>query len=159
MTDFVTFLPGQPLPAGDLQAAAGEWFQWTPVLSVLSGTNPTLGVGGSAVGEWHNNNGLVTAQFDIFFGSSGVAAGSGIYAVSTPVNLTADWDIRLPVGQVSLWDATGPVVRLRTIRFNTVNSVVMSAEDGSNVTNAVPQTWAAGDHIHGILTYKGEAAA
>ena len=157
MTDIPIPLPGETLTAGDLHAF-GEWFTWTPALTVLSGTNPVLGSGGSTAGQWHNNAGLVTAQFDVFFGSSGVNPGNGIYALNVPVALDPSWDPRLIVGQVALWDASGPLQQSRTIRFVTTTRVVFTSEAGANVTQAVPWTWAINDHLHGMFTYRGVPA-
>lgn len=152
------FLAGEPVPAGKLQAL-GEWGLWTPALTVISGTDPTLGVGAITDGEWINNGGLITAQFRINFGTSGVAAGSGIYTIDTPVPINASWLTTgsIAIGQAIVRDATGPVIRSRTVRINGASSVVMSADAGANVTDAVPWTWAANDTLNGTFTYRAAA--
>lgn len=75
------------LPGPSLITPAGFSYQnFTPSLSVLSGTPPTLGTGSTAVSRFAQLGKMVHYYGKILFGSSGAAAGSGVYLISLPVN-------------------------------------------------------------------------
>lgn len=65
----------------NLQSA---WTSYTPALTA-STTNPTLGAGSAALGSYQRFGKDVFGTIDLSFGTSGVAAGSGVYEVSLPV--------------------------------------------------------------------------
>ena len=62
----------------------GTWTSYTPALTA-SGTNPTLGSGSTATGKYNQIGKTVFGWAKIQFGTSGVAAGSGILRISLPI--------------------------------------------------------------------------
>lgn len=151
-----TPLPGETLAASTLQAY-GTHGIWTPALTA-STTNPTLGTGATQQGSYVINAGLVTIQFTIIFGTSGVAAGSGTYQISSlPFNIDTDWQgAGMALGQVWITDSSATAFEARTLRTTSspANVLLMSSPTGGSVTNASPWIWAASDSIRGTATYK-----
>jgi hypothetical protein len=131
----------------------------TPSLTASS-SNPTLGSGSVANGRYIQINKLVYYFGRVIFGSSGVAAGSGDYRVSLPINWGA------PIGSdvcgvawlVHAGNYAQPLCRFDG---SAVGYFIMPlvgtwpATGGSNVGAAVPWTWAANDEIHWAITYEG----
>ena len=65
-------------------ASSGGVASWTPTLTATT-TNPTLGTGSSVSGRLFRQGSMVTVWARIQFGTSGVAAGSGVYIINLPV--------------------------------------------------------------------------
>lgn len=67
----------------------GTWATYTPTLTA-TGTNPTLGTGPTQLGRWTKEGTLATVAIYIALGSSGSAAGTGIYEISLPTECPAE---------------------------------------------------------------------
>ena len=100
----MSFLAGQILTAGQLNDLARD-ANYTPTLTG-SGANPTLGTGSVASIEAHFNGDFYLAYFNITFGTSGAAAGTGTYQIDLPADLTidADWAANVALGQAEIND-------------------------------------------------------
>jgi hypothetical protein len=71
-----------------------EWGIYTPAITVpAGGTDPTLGTGAITFGRWTRHGSHATVGLYIAFGSSGEAAGTGIYEISLPAScpVHSDW--------------------------------------------------------------------
>lgn len=136
---------------GALLQNPGSWTSYTPVLTA-STTNPSIG-DGTVIGKYCQLGKIVFAHIRIFFGSSGVSAGTGTYYISLPVNCLQS---NIGIGFADLADAnTGA----RSIGFCKPADATkfMIDYDGGNylgVQNASPWTWAATDGIWAVLTYE-----
>jgi hypothetical protein len=78
------------------------WESWTPTLTAVT-TDPTLGTGSVQEGRFLRMGPTVFARGYIKFGTSGTAAGSGLYRISLPVDCATD---TLPVGDGMIRDVT-----------------------------------------------------
>ena len=67
---------------------AGQWASYTPALTAAT-SDPTLGSGSSVAGRWTRIGNMAIVQATITFGTSGAAAGSGVYRVSLPFTVGA----------------------------------------------------------------------
>ncbi len=56
---------------------------YTPVLAAQT-TAPTVGSGGAQLGEYQDNQGIITGTFMVSFFTAGITAGSGEYGISLP---------------------------------------------------------------------------
>lgn len=151
-----TFYAGQTLPASQLQDF-GEYGTWTPTLTVVSGTDPTLGTGAVTDGQYHRNGRLITLMLDISFGTSGTAAGSGTYQVGgLPFDIdTLGAGMALGGALFALDGATRYPVMGRVqsaTAFTLCQAHIASAVE---FTHASPIAWAASDAIRGTVTYIG----
>lgn len=140
-------------------AQFGAWTSYTPVLTA-SNSNPTLGTGSSAQGAYIQVDKFVVAQFRIAFGTSGTAAGNGIYYVSLPVAPIASWANRV-IGNGELsHDTVGQPVTMRVEGTNT--RMYMSfpatwpAGTIASVTHINLWAWDASDIIEGTIVYQAE---
>ncbi len=155
---------------GDLVSPVFEWVEvsrtkawgtYTPTLTVpVGGTDPTLGTGAVQVGRWHKEGTLVTVAIYLAFGSSGIAAGSGIYEISLPTEcpVSPEWfgAQELIAGNgVAIDDDVGT---RRTLAVTTVAEDKIRLEaDGLTgpVTESNLLTWAASDVVlSGVITYE-----
>lgn len=135
-----------------LQLAA--WTAWTPALTA-STTNPTLGTGSTASGRMIRLGSLVIASFEIWFGTSGSAAGAGVYYISQPVAARSG---NAPLGHGQMIDASAAIAR----QFELVPvagakceiHMAQSAADAHYVTNGNPWAWAASDRFLGQFMYE-----
>lgn len=152
---------GDLILAGDLNAVVPDgvtsWKTYTPALTAVT-TNPTLGTGSLALGRYYRLGDLVTVHVKIVFGTSGVAAGTGSYRVSLPVNASVptNWSFR-PAGQVGLYDvSTGTNYAGRAYQDGTNATRIGMQTHGATgeVGAAVPFTWAASDEIWLWLAYE-----
>lgn len=139
------------------------WNTYTPVLTA-STTNPTLGTGSSATGEWRyiDNGDWVIAQGRIAFGTSGVVAGSGTYRISLPKTagtFSNGAETLWITGKMILKDSSASAVSVGSLNIsNTVASpggeITNVTGGGANqITNAFPWTWAASDEIYWHVIY------
>jgi hypothetical protein len=152
------FVAGSVLTAAELNGI-GEWTSYTPVLTAAT-TNPTLGTGSSSTGSYARIQDLIIYRFAITFGTSGVAAGSGVYRVSLPVTASATTSFyEIGNGQTSFYDSSLVVIYfanawlpnttyLEILYQQTFNGLL------SNVTNAAPVIPAANDAISGLIIYQ-----
>lgn len=134
----------------------GAWTSWTPTLTT-GGTNPTLGTGSSATGKYLRLGNLVIARFFITFGTSGVAAGSGTYRVSLPINSAAHGEMS---GSLFLYDSSAAAgTSAGMFSYDAAASYVQmlyptATTTYSVVSNSAPWTWAASDQIRGFFYYE-----
>lgn len=85
--------PGPPIVGKWVEL--DRWKDWTSFMPTLTATtsNPTLGTGPVQFGRWCQEGSKAIVAYFFKFGSSGAAAGSGIYELSLPTELPAhpDW--------------------------------------------------------------------
>lgn len=129
---------------------------YTPTLSATV-ANPTLGTGGVAAGRFLQLGKLVFVEFDIKFGTSGNAAGNGIYRVSLPVPGRTIFPL---IGSQPL-PSYGFAVNLAVTAYpigieqDTTATVLMRrSSNGVAITNAAPVTWGASDEFTGGFIYE-----
>lgn len=133
--------------AGTTISGFGAWTSYTPVLTA-STTNPTLGTGSTQAGAYTQIGKTVHFRARIVFGSSGVNAGSGYYAVS------------LPVAAKSAVTVAGHGVLIGGSRYltaaytNGTTKVELYLDAGVAVSNTAPFTWAATNAISIAGTYE-----
>ena len=132
------------------------WVTYTPTLTA-STSNPTLGTGSSVSGRYWRDGKFCQVQATVSFGTSGVAAGSGIYRISLP--FTASASNQTAVGTWTGYDssAAGGVGGWCNIAASTAYVTVVYNSDTfftSSVTNALPWTWAASDSISLSLAFE-----
>ena len=144
---------GQVLTAATLNTIGAAWETYTPALTA-STTNPTLGTGSSVSGRYGQVNKIVCGQGQINFGTAGVAAGSGLYFVSLPIQAQSSGKV---IGQFQFYDSSAFAVYIGTLISDTVFRSLMYYNNPASVTsNAAPFTWAANDFIR--YTFQYEAA-
>lgn len=154
-----------PVPSGLKYAEHpyGGWYpfvegrmgEWTPLLT-STGTQPNLGTTGTAFGEFSVTAGECFATFYMEFGSGGGAAGgTGEYKIEgLPFEIDLPLGkVRLPVGQVGLFDSDTSGQDYRFLVASSSTEVKMRSEAGAPVTNTVPWTWAGGDYFIGTLKF------
>lgn len=145
----------------NLKAIGDPWTAYTPVLTA-STTNPTLGSGSVATGRYLKAGRDVRGTFDITFGSSGVAAGSGTYRISVPTNIYSSWPSRAPVGRAYVFDSSGSAsgwfdLMSDYTHFRIRYPSTWPTGTATEVGAAVPWTWAAGDIIRGSFCYEAQS--
>jgi hypothetical protein len=132
--------------------AIGTWQTYTPTLTATT-TNPTLGTGSVADGYYTVIDKVMIVQFYIKFGSSGAAAGSGEYRISTPSGFPTG-SSQYNMGWAWLYDqnvatAYGAIFD----RVNTSDDEVRMYIYGNpiGVTDSNPFTWTTNDQIRGTI--------
>lgn len=153
------FVPGQPVTAEELQALGAEPASWTPALT-SDGTSPTMGSGATNVGRYTQLNHLAQVTFDIAFGSS-MAAGTGTYRVSLPVNVDPGVEDYMAVGHGMIYDDSAdepwPVGFFMIPGAPTLVRIGYTAIGGNDwATASGPITWAQDDRIVGNLLYPAD---
>lgn len=140
-------------PAG---LATGEWTAWTPALTAAT-TNPTLGAGAITAGRYVRNGKNVTGWGHIKFGTSGAAAGSGLYTISLPVPPKTSSTSTISVGTGQLVDAgTTSTTMVMQLWTNETVAHMQAVTNSSQVSNTIPWTWANNDEF--IFRFDYEAA-
>jgi hypothetical protein len=149
------------LPASTLNTIGAAWVTWTPVLTA-STTNPTLGSGSTASGNYTQINKLVIANFLFGFGTS-PTAGSGTYQISLPITpkTTSQVFQQNELGSILLRDASTQSAGFAYGYITNTNYFIMAYQPPTyfvtalaNVTNAAPWTWAASDTLSGQIIYE-----
>jgi hypothetical protein len=153
---------------GDLNTAAytnnvddwinGVWQAYTPALTAAT-TNPTLGTGSTQQGRYVQIGKFVHAEVFIGFGTSGTAAGSGIYSISLPV--AGNQQAQAVVIGDGLIKCAGLSTFVETLYNTTTTATVRyctAAVNGTltTVTHAVPGAWTINDQL--IVSFTYEAA-
>lgn len=159
MASPIIFTAGQVVTAGQLNTLGAEPASWTPALT-SDGTSPTMGTGATNVGRVTQVNHLVQATFDIAFGSS-MAAGTGTYRVSLPVNVDPGSESYQIVGRGMVYDASlddpWQVTFVTLPGAPTVARIAyMSGSTHDWATASGPITWAHADRIVGSLLYPAD---
>lgn len=132
-----------------LWEAAGTW---TPALTAVT-TNPTLGSGSVQQGRYKVSQGWLKCHAYVQFGTSGAAAGSGIYELDMPSGLTLWTSSALGVGRWTAYDnsgnlsAAGEVAVASTTKVRLSYPATYPTGTPTNVSNAAPWTWANSDNI------------
>lgn len=157
---------GQRITAGRLAQMTPVWASWTPVWSTSTGLHlPSLG-NATLSCEYAQAGNLVTASFDIGFGSS-TTFGSG--ATSSD-----NWTFSLP--PVACGNASGDTLGFMTLRvsdstqligrvvYNGGNAFRLSIDSGrvdavavtaTGVADSVsPWTWTTSSALHGTFQYQ-----
>lgn len=135
----------------------GAWTSYTPVLTADT-TSPTLGTGGTAVGAYTQIGKTVFYNFRFTFGSSGVAAGSGLYRVSVPVvpaytvggSVAGSTLYMFDNSAATMWNAGFMQLSAGSIAY--ISYGAGTANQG--VGAALPWTWAASDRLWGSMIYE-----
>ena len=144
---------GQILTAATMNQIGAAWETWTPALTA-SVTNPTLGTGSTITGRYGRVQKTVFGNARIIFGTSGVAAGSGFYYVSTPITAQAAGPA---AGSGWLFDASTFLLRQVEVGLDTTGRFGLYIDNTTSygVAAGVPWTWAASDQI--IISFQYEA--
>lgn len=149
----------------------GAWTNYTPTLT-STGTNPTMGTGGTISGQYQRVGRTVTGTATIQFGSAGVAAGTGVYGLLLPVQPA---DRSAALGNGFLFDFSdslrfvvgATVVSTGIFAASTSKAIIVVTNDpgegfgtGDNPVGAAsPWTWAENDQIVVNFTYEAAAAS
>lgn len=129
------------------------WTSWTPTLTAVT-TNPTMGTGALRTGGYEQDGRRVTCRGHIKFGTSGAAAGSGIYEVSLPVTAKSLSPGRQQ-GSVTAFDNSGNDFADGAVFIESgATTKARFSIDSTVVTNAWPWTWANLDQLDFTLTYE-----
>lgn len=152
MSDIPVFLAGETLDAGKLQTVAGLDAPYTPAFTG-SVSDPALGVGGAAVGEWSQDGSMIDYFARIDFGTSGISGGSGTYRISLPVDAAVGL-VAAQIGNARLADLSAPARRHFAVVVDTQSRVVIQDEVGASVTNLSPWTWAVTDWFTISVRYR-----
>ena len=155
----IVFTAGQVVTAAELNTLGDEPATWTPALT-STGTAPTMGSGAVADGLYTQQNHLAEVWFDIAFGS-GMAAGSGNYQVSLPVNIAPGALDYMAVGHGMIYDdSLDDPWQAQFHMLPGAPSIVRLAYAGLGgqdwATGSGPFTWAQDDRIVGHLTYPAD---
>ena len=155
----IIFTAGQTVTAGQLNTLGAEPASWTPALT-SDGTSPTMGSGATNVGRYTQLNHLAQVTFDIAFGSS-MAAGTGNYRVSLPVNVDPGSESYQILGHGMIYDASlDDPWHVMFVALPGAPTVARIAYEnlGTNdwVTASAPITWAQNDRIVGNLLYPAD---
>lgn len=157
MSTPVTFAAGQPVTAAQLNTLGAAVGTYTPALTAAT-TSPTLGSGSAVTGQYAQLNWLAAVWFDITFGSSGVAEGSGEYRVSLPVNIEPGAATGMVLGSGLIWDSSTSSLLQVTLEMvsGQPGDVKLAVEAGTRVSHSAPWTWAASDRITGHVLYPAD---
>ncbi len=155
----IIFTAGQTVTAGQLNTLGAEPASWTPALT-SDGTSPTMGSGATNVGRYTQVNHLVQATFDIAFGSS-MAAGTGNYRVSLPVNVDPGSESYQILGHGMIYDSSvDDPWHLMFVALPGAPTVAriayLSGTTHDWVTGSGPIVWAQDDRIVGNLLYPAD---
>lgn len=143
--------------ATDVEAALAElvpaYATYTPTLTAAS-SDPTLGSGAVQEGLWIQIGDLGIVNFRIAFGSSGTAAGSGVYRVGLPFTVGASiptWG----TGTGWIFDSSASdswVVAYDAVDGQTyATAFLIQSTTFTEVAHNAPFSWGAGDTIAGTI--------
>lgn len=129
------------------------WAAWTPVLTVESGTNPSLGAG-AAQGRYIRIGKLCIAQGIIRMGS-GASAGSGNYVSSLPVNASTSLAVP-PCGSGFLYNGIyWPIIgQLLSDGTRVLFAHAINTQNNGRVSNNAPFNFGAGSEIQFEISYE-----
>jgi hypothetical protein len=128
------------------------WTDWTPTLTAVT-TSPTMGTGAVRTGTYEQVGKRVTARGTVKFGTSGSAAGSGIYEVSLPVTARSLSPGRQQ-GSATAFSHAGDFVDGTVFIESGATTKARLSIDSTVVTNSFPWTWANGDQLDFTITYE-----
>lgn len=124
--------------------ALGTWAAYTPTWTNLSPGNATV------TARWTKSGDTVRVAVTFVWGSSTSITAANVY-MGLPVSPTNSGSDTL-LGSVGLRDASGAWRVGGAFRSGSTVRLIMS--DGTNLTSAVPWTWAVGDIISVNLSYE-----
>ncbi len=159
------WLAGMRITADRMNAITAIYASWTPTWTTLTGLHsPSFG---NAVLDcnYAQTGNLVTASFNITFGSTtdfGASAGTGDnWLFSLPVTSAAASST--PIGFMKLHQSNVAVI-VGMARTSGTGNLIMSIDsgrpDGTAITNTgdvdslSPWTWASGNTVQGIINYQ-----
>jgi hypothetical protein len=133
---------------------------FTPTLQATT-TNPTIGTGAVRSSYFVYLPGpQIEYHFFVKFGTSGVAAGSGNYQITLPVNSTTPLGASAvpATGAVSMSDSSASAWATGTCFIDpaspSILGIIYGSAGGFNIVNSGgPWAWAASDYIAGTITY------
>jgi hypothetical protein len=161
MANNPVFLSGQRVPAGKLNKFGTEGVAYTPTLEA-STSNPTLGSSPVQDGFWFRNGELAHVFFNVQFGTSGAAAGTGNYFVTLPAAAPVlDLGIgRVAAGVCTIVDASPTAAYLahpQWIPGDSTGRIRLGIVEGATDTSAAsPMTWTNNDYVYGHLIYPAD---
>ena len=138
-------------PFTQLQAA---WTAWTPspALTVISGTNPTMG-NSTVVGATHQIGKTILWRLRITLGST-FAAGSGTYLVELPFSINGILSNEDPVGYGQVL-AGGTRRAIQVYFYYGTTGFMVRTSSEENLTSSGPGVaWAAGQVISLTWVYQ-----
>lgn len=132
----------------------GDPTAYTPALTAVT-ANPNLGTSPIQDGWYVRSGRWIHGWASIEFGTGGsVSAGTGAYRVSLPTNMdTTVQGLRVPIGIAFIRDSSASANESGQINYQATGTCSVKREDGADVTNASPWTWATGDEIHFQFSY------
>ena len=133
--------------------AGSSWGDWVPVLTALT-TNPTLGTGSIQSGRFVQDPRTRTVQGwgIIQFGTSGAAAGSGIYEISLPVPAVNTLNVTL--GPV-MFNDSGTIQHTGVGFLHTSGRLRLYIDDATDsASDTIPFTWTNNDAIRWSFMYE-----
>lgn len=138
-----------------LAALAGAWNSYTPTLTASS-SNPTLGSGSTTTGRYTQVGKAVEGYFNVTFGTSGTAAGSGDYRISVPASISSNYNGQ-PIGRVAVFCGTSygyfdliPSSTYMLMRY----AQAWPTGTLTTVTHAAPAAWTTSNYMRGWFSYE-----
>lgn len=138
-----------------LTGIQAPWTSFTPTLTAAT-TSPTLGTGSSQSGGWTRAGKTVEGRAEIVFGTSGVAAGSGLYTLLLPTAaLAADVASGAVVGSGVFFDSSaGRFYLYALVLQSSTTARLIEASAGTFISNASPVIPAASDQFRYLFNYQ-----
>lgn len=141
---------------GPTARETGEWLSYTPTLTATV-TNPTLGTGSVVSGRYKLIGDICFAFVSIRFGTSGVAAGTGSYLISLPVDRRTSTSFENHiVGVGYVYDnSPGTIYNTLLSRYGGDTQAQMQLNStGAIVTHSAPFAWSTQDIIIAQMMYE-----
>ncbi len=131
---------------------------WTPTWTTDIASNPVLGSGGSLEGKYLRlYPRMVIGFFRINAGGAGFSAGSGLYRLSVPVNISSEFSAfgAHSVGKAYLDDndAVATSTNMVVLYDPTINLFTFRRHDGDFWRSTSPITLAQNDKVSGFFVY------
>jgi len=132
-----TTSPCVPCPVGKSYALINEdkccdntdWIEYTPILSTLNNPQPTINEFSRIIGRYKIVDGnALLIEFVYNHAAGGSSAGSGIYQISLPVGIFADFDNtiigEMIIGSGRLFDDTQTFYEFSHVCLSSPNSMI-----------------------------------
>jgi hypothetical protein len=132
----------------NMKAIGDPWTAYTPT---WTGGSPTIG-NGTLVGSYMQAGKLVHYRIVLTIGST-TTLGSGTWLFTVPV--AASITGHQPAGLCEAFDTSGSAITMMFARFNNSTTQIAGEQTGgTDLTNASPYAWAAGDTVIFSGTYE-----
>ena len=130
-------------------AVSTSWADYVPALTADT-LNPNLGATGQALGRFCDLGDLILFWALLRFGGAGVAAGTGPYRVTLPVNAAVGQDPTEMIGSAQYADSSGATrnTGVCILDDSAANVRLLASGTTTFVGAAVPWAWATGDVIY-----------